>query len=370
LALWLFAVEVLVGAVGGHAATGRAIEHADLHEVGLVDFFDGVFFLAQRGGERAQAYGTTGILVQQSDHQVAVDFIEAVFIDAEHVQGFSSDFAGDAAAGANLGEITRAPKKAIGDARRSTAASGDFFSAGIVHLNVQNFGGAVEDDEQILRLVKIEAMHNAEARTKRRGDESRTGSRPDEREMVQVERMNARPRTLADDEIHAKVFHGGVKNFLDCGLQAMNFIEKENFLGLERGEYSGEVAFAFEKRASAGFYGDVELVGNDLCESGFSESRRSIEKNVIEGFAAIAGGFEGDGNVFLHTLLTDVFGESFGADAGVQARVVVREHARNETRGMARVLWRFLGSEVRHSICQCPLSPVLRRGEGSEGDTQ
>jgi hypothetical protein len=37
---------------------------------------------------------------------------------------------------------------------------------------------------------------------------------------------------------------------------------------------------------------------------------------------------------------------------------------------MARVLWRFLGSEVRHSICQCPLSPVLRRGEGSEGDTQ
>ena len=108
----------------------------------------------------------------------------------------------------------------------------------------------------------------------------------------------------------------------------MNFVEKENFLGLERREDGGEVAFAFEERTGAGFDGDVEFVGDDLGEGGFSESRRAIEKNVIEGFAAIAGGFEGDGDVFLDALLTDVFGEGFGADAGVQARVVVREQRR------------------------------------------
>jgi hypothetical protein len=370
LALWLFAVEVFIGAVGGYAATGRAIEHADLHEIGLVHFLDGIFFLAEGSGQGAQTDGTTSIFIEQGDHEVAVDFVEAVFIDAEHVQGFTGDFAGDAATCAHFGEITRASKKAIGDARRSTAASGDFFSTSIVHLNVQNFGGAVEDDEQIFRFVKIEAMHNAEARTKRRGDESGTGGGADEREMIQVEGMNARARPLSDDEIDAKVFHGRVKNFLDGGLQAMNFVEKENLLGLKRGEYGREVSFAFEKRTSAGFYGDVELVGDDLSERGFSESRRAIEKNVIERFAAIAGGFEGDGDIFLDALLTDVFGESFGADAGVQARVIVREYARNEAWRMAGVLLRFLGSEVRHSICQCSLSPVLRRGEGPQSDAQ
>ena len=74
----------------------------------------------------------------------------------------------------------------------------------------------------------------------------------------------------------------------------------------------------------AGFDGDVEFVGDDLGERGFAESRRAVEKNVIEGFAAIASGFEGDGDIFLDAFLADVFGESFGADAGVEARVVVR----------------------------------------------
>src|SRR4029077_2964970 len=40
------AVEIFVGAGGGDAAAGGAVDHADLHEVGLVHFFDGVFFFA------------------------------------------------------------------------------------------------------------------------------------------------------------------------------------------------------------------------------------------------------------------------------------------------------------------------------------
>ena len=224
-----------------------------MHEIGLVHFLDGVFFFAEGSGQSAQPDGSTGIFIEQGDHEIAVDFVEAVFIDAEHVQGFTGDFAGDAATGANFGEITGATKKAIGDARRATAASGDFFSTSIVHLDVQNFGGAVEDDEQIFRFVEIETMDDAEARAKRRGDESGAGGGADEREMIQVEGMNARARALADDEIDAKIFHGRVENFLDGGLKAMDFVEKENFLGLERGEYGGEVAFAFEERARRWF---------------------------------------------------------------------------------------------------------------------
>src|SRR5882757_2013275 len=45
-----FAVEIFVGAGGGHAPAGGAVDHADLHQVGLVHFFDGVFFFAEGGG--------------------------------------------------------------------------------------------------------------------------------------------------------------------------------------------------------------------------------------------------------------------------------------------------------------------------------
>ena len=73
--------------------------------------------------------------------------------------------------------------------------------------------------------------------------------------MIQMERMNAGARALADDQIDSKIFHGGIEDFLDGGLQAVDFVEKENFLGFERSENGGEVAFAFEKRAGAGFDG-------------------------------------------------------------------------------------------------------------------
>ena len=43
---------------------------------------------------------------------------------------------------------------------------------------------------------------------------------------------------------------------------------------------------------------------------------------MVEGFAAIAGGFERDGNIFFDAFLPDIFGERFGANAGVEACVV------------------------------------------------
>ncbi len=45
--------------------------------------------------------------------------------------------------------------------------------------------------------------------------------------------MDAGSRALADDEVDAKIFHGGIEDFFDGGLEAMDFVEKENFLGLE-----------------------------------------------------------------------------------------------------------------------------------------
>src|SRR5260221_14553730 len=89
----------------------------------------------------------------------------------------------------------------------------------------------------------------------------------------------------------------------------MDFVEKEDFLGFERSEDGGEVAFALEKRASTGLDGDGKLIGDNLREGGLAEARRAVKQNVIEGFAAGAGGLDGDLDVFLNALLADVFVE-------------------------------------------------------------
>src|SRR5713226_7252864 len=63
----------------------------------------------------------------------------------------------------------RVAQQAVGDARRAAAAASNFFGAAFVHLDVQNFRGAVNDDQQIRRLVKVQTVHDAESRAQRRG---------------------------------------------------------------------------------------------------------------------------------------------------------------------------------------------------------
>src|SRR4029077_7196092 len=102
-----------------------------------------------------------------------------------------------------------ATKQTIGDTRCSTAAAGDFLGSAFVHLNGKNLCGTVKNDEEIFRLIKIEAMDDTKARPQRSGDEPCASCGADEREMIQVKRMNARARTLADDQVNAKILHGG-----------------------------------------------------------------------------------------------------------------------------------------------------------------
>src|SRR5947209_4538137 len=75
LAARWFAMEVFVGARGGHAATWGAVDHADLHQIRLVHFLDCVFFFAEGGCEGADAHRTAAILIDQREHEVAVHFV-------------------------------------------------------------------------------------------------------------------------------------------------------------------------------------------------------------------------------------------------------------------------------------------------------
>src|SRR6267143_489434 len=178
-------------------------------------------------------------------------------------------------------------------------------------------------------------MDDAEARAQRCGDEPRTGGGADEREMAERKGMNARAGALADDEVNAKILHGGIEDFLNGGLEAMDFVEEEDFLGFERGEDGGEIAFALWKGGGAGREGDSKLVSDDLRESGLAEAWGAVEENVVEGFVAGTGGFDSDLDILLDALLADVFVEALGADAGFDTQIFVDGGTGDDAGGLA-----------------------------------
>ena len=65
---------------------------------------------------------------------------------------------------------------------------------------------------------------------------------------------------------------------------------------------------------------------------------------MIESFAAAAGGFDGDGDVFFDALLADVFVEAFWADAGFDAGVLVEGRAGDDSVLLASVHGSFCAS--------------------------
>src|SRR5882762_1294783 len=63
LAGW-FETEVFIGKSGGDSAALGAVEQAELHQVGLVDFLDGVFFFAKRCRNCVESDRSAGIFLQ------------------------------------------------------------------------------------------------------------------------------------------------------------------------------------------------------------------------------------------------------------------------------------------------------------------
>jgi hypothetical protein len=176
----------------------------------------------------------------------------------------------------------------------------------------------------------------------RSGDQARARGGANQSEVSQLEWMNAGAGTLANDQVDAKILHRWIENFLDSGLQAMDFVEKENFLAFERSQDCRQIAFSLQERPSAGLNGDIQFIGDNLGESGLAETGRAVEQDVIESFAARARGFDGDGYIFLDALLTDVFFKPLGADACFDAGIFIKGLTGDDS---------LLGSLRHHAFC-------------------
>src|ERR1035441_3952280 len=83
---WPLDAEVFICQMCCHPAAWGAIEKANLDEEWLVDFLDRVRFFGERRRQGVHAHRPALVFLDDGQQQLAVDLVEAVTIDLEHLQ--------------------------------------------------------------------------------------------------------------------------------------------------------------------------------------------------------------------------------------------------------------------------------------------
>ena len=98
-----------IGQFGDHPPTWRPLDEALHDEERLVDLLNGTGILADGCGNRRDAHRTTLELVDDSQQDLIVDFIETILVDIQGCQGYLCDFRVDLAVALYLRKVSDSP---------------------------------------------------------------------------------------------------------------------------------------------------------------------------------------------------------------------------------------------------------------------
>ena len=129
----------------------------------------------------------------------------------------------------------------------------------------------------------------------------------------------------------------------------MDLVDEEHVVGLHRGQDGGDVAGSLDRGTAGRAQVDAEFSSDDAGERGLTQTRRSVEQQVVERLVALFGGVDGDAYRLVDRGLTHELVQSRrtqGAIVAIELACVGIDHA---TDGRA-----FLGCVAigRHSARQ------------------
>ena len=152
-------MEIFVRRLRGHTPARRAVQEAELNQIRLIDFFDGIGLLGNRRRNSVQPHRPAAIFFEDRQHDFLVDFVKAVAVHFQQVQRGLRHGLRDPAVGAHLRVIAHAAQQAIGDARRSAAAAREFFGRVVVDAHGEQPRRTLHDDGQLVHRIGIEPQH-------------------------------------------------------------------------------------------------------------------------------------------------------------------------------------------------------------------
>lgn len=280
-------------------------------------FLEGVAFFADGDCEGVEPHGSAVVGGGHDAKQALVHFVEAEGVDFEEFEGGLGGGFGDGAVAFFLGVVADEIDEIVGDARGAAGAAGDLESAVGIEGNVEEFAGARYDFEEVFGTVVVESGLQGEATAKGGGEEAVSRGGADEGEAGDIEADGAGVWPLVDHDVDAVVLHGGVEVLFDGFGDAVDFVDEEDVAFFEIGEHASEVACLFHD----GTGGDANVAphfgSEDEGEGSLAEAGWTGEEDVIEGFAAFAGGARHYLEALDGFALADEFVEAWWAEKGL-----------------------------------------------------
>ena len=183
--------------------------------------------------------------------------------------------------------------------------------------------GPAHDLDHVRLGVVVEAMHEPEAAAQRRRQQAGARRRRDQRERLHRHLHRARARPLADDDVELVVLHRRIEDFLDRRREAVDLVDEQHLVALQRREDRREVAGTLDHRAGRGLHRHAEFVGDDVRQRRLAEARRARDQHVVERFVALARRRNRDLQVLADAVLADVVVERARPQSGLVLRLVV-----------------------------------------------
>ncbi len=191
---------------------------------------------------------------------------------------------------AHLREVAHAAQDAVRNPRRAASAAADLTAASVVDGHAQDARGAVHDPLDLVRLVVVESVGDPEPVAKRCRQKPRARGGADQRERCQVEPQRVGARPLSDHDVDAPVLHRRVEQLLDRAVQAMDLVDEEHVVRLERGQDRGHVGLAVDRGARHDAQRRAHLVGDDAGQRGLAQAGRAGQQHVLAGLVSGARG--------------------------------------------------------------------------------
>ena len=187
-----------------------------------------------------------------------------------------------------------------------------------IDLDPEDRRGAKNHSLEIVFGIEVETVHDAEAASKRRRQETGARRRADEGEVGDRDLHRLRGRTLTDDDVELEVLHRRIEHLFDGGMESMNLVDEQHVPGLEVREQRHQIARFLDERPGGGLDSDLELVRDHVRERRLPEARRTVGQEVIHRLPALAGGDYGDLELCQDLLLSHVLRETAGPEAQIE----------------------------------------------------
>src|SRR3989338_208176 len=136
---------MLVGLRSRFASPWCAFEKSNLKQKRFVNSFDSIHFFGNCGGNGVKPNRAAGEFFDEGGEDAAVDFVEAVFVDAKHGKSFLGDFFVYFSFAFYFGDVPYALEETVGDTRGATGAGLDESRGFFVNRDAEDGGVAMDD---------------------------------------------------------------------------------------------------------------------------------------------------------------------------------------------------------------------------------